>query len=91
MLVCLRERQVSCTGWLRMYDLTNIKREIECVRNHLNTAIKYKADKEYILIVSRMLDNLIYEYYIIQDKKKKDGLLKKVDIDGKMKKSCDEE
>ena len=77
-------------GWLRMHDLIDIIREIECVRSHLNTAIKYKANKEYILVVSRMLDNLIYEYYTIQDNKKQ-GLLKKADIDGKMEKSYDEE
>ncbi len=58
-----------------MRDLSSIKQEIEIIRTHLNMAIKHKADREYILVISKMLDNLIYEYYAIQDKKE-NNLLK---------------
>lgn len=46
-----------------MHDLANIKQEIEDVRSRLNKAIKRGANREDILMISRTLDNLIYEYY----------------------------
>lgn len=54
-----------------MYSLANIKQEIEDVRSHLNTAIKYGANREDILAISKMLDDLIYEYYNTENQRKR--------------------
>ena len=41
------------------------------MESHLNTAIKYGANREDILAISKMLDDLIYEYYNTENQRKR--------------------